>query len=75
MSDIAQRIALSGLTQDAVAAQAGIHPSALSRVLRGLRPPPQGFEKRVNAALDVLEAAERAAEEARSRVLAQGRAA
>lgn len=75
MSDIAQRIALSGLTQEAVAVEAGVHPSVMSRVLRGLRRPPKHFERRVNAALDRLEAAEAAADRARAAVLAQGRAA
>ena len=75
MSDIIQRIALSGLTQEAVAREAGVHPSVLSRVLRGLRPPPTDFVFKVTAALGRLEAAEAAAREARARVLAEGRAA
>ena len=72
---IARRIALSGLTREAVAVEAGIHPSVMSRVLRGLRRPPKNFNERVNSALDRLVAAEKAADEARARVLAQGRAA
>ena len=72
---IQRRISLSGLTREAVAVEAGIHPSVLSRVLRGLRPPPRDFESRVNAAIDRLVAAERAAQEARERVLAERRAA
>ena len=75
MSDIARRIALSGLTREAVAVEAGVHPSVMSRVLRGLRRPPKNFNERVNSALDRLVAAEKAADEARARVLAQGRAA
>ena len=50
----------------------GIDRSLLSRYLRGLRKPPEGFEARLNATLDRLEAAERAANEARERVLAGG---
>ncbi len=64
------RIALSRLTHDEIAREAGFHASVLSRVLRGLRPPPDGFEERVSQAVDRLEAAERAASEARARVLA-----
>ena len=50
----------------------GIDRSLLSRYLRGLRKPPEDFEARLNATLDRLEAAERAATEARERVLAGG---
>ena len=39
--------------------------------LRGRRPMPEGFEARVHATLDRLEAAERAAAETRKRVLAE----
>lgn len=73
--EIRRRLARYRITQDALAAETGIHPSALSRILRGLRRPPKDFERRVNAALDRLEAAEAAADRARAEVLAQGRAA
>ncbi len=63
-----------GLPQEKLAALIGIHPTLLSRYFRGLRKPPPDFEAKVNAALDRLEAAERAAEEARQRVLAGGAA-
>ena len=63
------RIALSGLTRDAVARAVGIHPSQFSRYLNGNRTPPADFERRVTAALDRLEQAERAADKARQRVL------
>ena len=49
-----------------------MHETLLNAILRGRREAPEGFEARVHAALDRLEAAERAAEEARERVLAEG---
>jgi len=70
-STLVSRIASTAATQEAVAIQAGYEPTAFSRILRGLRKPPPGFEDRVYAALDALECAEMAAEEARRRVLAQ----
>ena len=63
------RIARSGISQERVAIAAGFEPTLFSRILRGLRTTPNGFEARVSNALDRLEAAERAAEEARQRVL------
>ena len=66
------RIALLGIPQERVALEMGIDRSLFSRYLRGLRKPPEGFEARVNATLDRLEAAEKAATEARERVLAGG---
>ncbi len=56
--------------QERVAVEMGIDRSLLSRYLRGLRKPPEDFEARLNATLSRLEAAERAAQEARERVLA-----
>ena len=70
MVGIRDRIALAGTTQERVAQAVGIEPSLFSRILRGLRQPPEGFESRVRAALDRMEAAERAADEARRRFLA-----
>ena len=64
-----QSIVLSGVTQERVAVALGIDPAQMSRILRGLRPMPDGFEERVLAALKRLAAAEQAAEEARERVL------
>ena len=46
-----------------------IEASVFSRIMRGVRPMPEGMEARIYAALDRLEAAERAADEARRRVL------
>ena len=69
---IKTRLARLGIPQERVALEMGIDRSLLSRYLRGLRKPPEGFEARLNATLDKLEAAERAATEARERVLAGG---
>ena len=65
------RIARLGIPQERVALEMGIDRSLFSRYLRGLRKPPDDFEARLNATLDRLEAAERAANEARERVLAE----
>ena len=70
LEHVRTRIALNGVSQEGVAREAGYEPSLFSRILRGLRPEPDDFEARVTAALDRLEAAERAADEARRRVLA-----
>ena len=65
------RIRLAGLgrSQDWLAREIGMHPTLLSRVLRGLRQKPADFEARVEAALSRHEDAERAAEAARAAVL------
>lgn len=65
------RIAESGVYKVELARVLGIHPTQLSAILHGRRSAPAGFEARVTAALDRLEAAEAAAEEARQRVLAE----
>ena len=70
--DIRTRIFQLGLTQERVARAVGYDPTLFSRILNGLRRVPDGFEARVHRTLDRLEAAERAAEEARARVLAGG---
>ncbi len=64
------RIAEVGVLHADVAAELHLHPSAFSAILSGRRRPPDGFEARVSQALDRLEAAEKAASEARARVLA-----
>ena len=69
------RIARIGIAHADVAAHLELHPTALSAILRGRRQPPAGFEARLTAALDLLEEAEKAASEARARVLAEGRTA
>ena len=64
------RIAEIGVRHVDLAAALGMDPSLLSRYLNGRRDPPEGFQARVLAVLDRLAAAERAADEARQRVLA-----
>ena len=66
------RIAEVGCRQADIAQAIGINETLLNTYLRGRRPMPEGFEERVHATLDRLEAAEQAAEEARERVLAEG---
>ena len=68
---IKARIVQMGITQERLAVVLDIDPSLLGRYLRGIRPMPEGFEKRVHATLDRLEEAEKAAQEARERVLAE----
>ena len=58
-----------GIHQRQVAQMMNIEASVFSRIMRGVRPMPEGMEARIYAALDRLEAAERAADEARRRVL------
>lgn len=65
------RVRRSQISQDVLAQAVGIERSALSRILRGLRCMPADFEERVTHALDSLEAAEAAAEEARRKVMAR----
>ena len=80
------RIAEIGVVQADVAVYLGIHPTLLNAMLRGRRSMPEGFEERVHTALDRIEEeqrvareavqklrAEKAAAEARERVLAEGR--
>ena len=71
-TEIKARLARLGISQERLARILGIHPSLLTRYFRGDRPPPADFREKVNAALDKLEAAEKAAQEARERVLAGG---
>ena len=66
------RMGYLGITQERLALEMGLERSALSRYMRAARPMPDGFEARLHRALDQIEAAERAAAEARDRVLAKG---
>lgn len=59
-----------GIRQQDVAKQLRITSATLSLYLNGHRQPPPDFRSRVLAALDRIERAERAADEARRRVLA-----
>ena len=69
-TDLSGRMSQFGFTQERVALVAGYDPTVFSRYLRGLRKPSPDFVERINATLSRLEAAERAAQEARERVLA-----
>ena len=64
------RMAEIGITQADLAMRIGIHATLLNAILNGRRPAPADFEARAKAALDCLEAAEKAAQAARKRVMA-----
>ena len=66
------RMAEIGVLQVDLAMHLDMHPTLLNAILRGRRSAPSGFEARAHAALDLLERAEQAAQEARERVLAEG---
>ena len=68
MASLHRRVTKASITQERFALSLGYDPTLLSRIIRGLRPAPEGFEARVNNALDRLEAAERAW----ARVFAEG---
>ena len=68
--DRVRQLAYRGITQEQIAARLGYDPTLLSRILRGLRPAPDGFADRLETTLDQIEAAEAAADAARERVLA-----
>ena len=63
------RIAEVGVRKADLARELGIDASAFSAVLNGRRTPPADFERRVTAALNRLEKAERAADKARQKEL------
>ena len=66
------RVKLAALhrSQEWLARGVEVHPSLLSRYLRGLREPPKNLEGRLHAHLDRHLAAEQAANTAREEVLA-----
>ncbi len=66
------RMAEMGVTQQDLADALGINATQLNHILKGRRQPPPDFRDRAAVALDRLEAAEKAADEARERVLAGG---
>ena len=70
-TSIQARLAHSPISQERLAQVLGVSGAYLSRLIRGLRPMPEGFEERVHAVLDLHERAERAAQAARERVLAE----
>ena len=65
------RIAEAGVRRRDVAHAIGYSESMFSLILQGDRTLPLDFDSRVRAAIDRLEAAERAAQEARERMLAE----
>ncbi|MYN66834.1 MAG: helix-turn-helix transcriptional regulator [Acidobacteria bacterium] len=71
---VRSRLATLGVSQHALARALGVSQATLSLWLNGHREPPAGFEAAAMAELDVIEAAERAATEARTEALARGRA-
>ena len=64
-------IAEAGIRKQDLATQLGYSETMFSLYLHGKRPAPDGFEGHVLEALDLLERAERAGQEARARVLAE----
>ena len=72
MAELKGRLGYTGISQAALAQELGVSQGSLSQWLRGVAQPPDDFRARADAALDRLEAAERAAQEARERVLAEG---
>ena len=72
ISRLRGRMAEVGIRRQDIAAQLGYGESLFSLYINSRRPAPEGFEERVQAALDLLEQADRAAKEARDKVLAQG---
>ena len=66
------RMAELGITQQDLADTLGINATLLNHILKGRRQPPPDFKDRAAVALNKLEAAEKAANEARERVLAGG---
>ena len=72
MTRLRGRLAELGVTQQDLADHLGINPTLLNHILKGRRPPPPDFFEKVNVALDRLERAEKAAQEAKERVLNEG---
>ena len=66
------RIAEAGLKRQDLAALLGYSETMFSLYLNGRRPAPPDFDAQVYAAIDRLERAEKAGQEARDRVLAEG---
>ena len=67
--DLKADLVRRGISQQDLAKELRITPSNLSYILNDRRAPPADFERRVTAALDKLEKAERAADRARQKVL------
>ena len=72
INHIRGRMAELSVTQQDLAEALGLNATLLNHILKGRRTPPADFERRVTAALDRLERAERAADKARQKVLGKG---
>ena len=72
MTRLRGRLAELGVTQQDLADHLGINPTLLNHILKGRRPPSTNFIERANAALNLIAAAKKAANEAWERVLAGG---
>lgn len=70
-TEIKGRVMLAGFRQEELAEKTGYNTATFSRILRGRVDTPADFEDRVGAALDLMERAERAAHEARDRVMSE----
>ena len=69
LAQVEGRIARARIRKADLARLLFLDPSAFSAILTGRRTPPPDFQKKVNAALDKLERAEKAGQKARDRVL------
>ena len=68
---IKARMIEMGVTHEQLGLRVGKSPGLLSRYFRRVRPMPEGFAARCHEALDLIEEAEEAAEEARAKVLGE----
>lgn len=69
MDQIQRMVKGAKAKQEAIAIWLGFDPTAFSRMLRGLRRRPPGFDESVKEAVEVLDAADDAADVARRKVL------
>ena len=67
------RMAELGVTQQDLADALGINATQLNHILKGRRPPYEGFMSDADEALDLVARANRAGEEAKGRVLTEAR--
>lgn len=71
-TEIRLRMVDGDVTQRQVSVEMGVSESTLSMWIIGRHPMPEGTKERIFAAIDKIAKANRAAEEARQRVLAEG---
>ncbi len=71
IAELRGQIARKRIRQRDLATTLGMNETLLSHILNGHRPMPAGMEARIHTALDRLEAAEKAAQAERKRVLAE----